>query len=344
MKPGAGIDRIKDRLVALQTGTRIRTKKCEDLCDIVSKAADPHATWTEIVAELETLVDYSGGEQTSRSLRNVPVLTQRGFTAGELEETGPRLTPEEWLNLSLTELQDVPVFEYRQTAGQYIQFSDASAGQQATALLRVLLNQTGPPLLIDQPEEDLDNQVILEIVQEIWKAKKKRQILFSSHNPTSSSTATRTCLSAATTERPAMIPAAYRASPGRSTSTRSRGRSRWSWRGDGMLFASEKRSMASDPNPPPYHGWPGDPQKMPFAFARGGKWGKICVTSVSDAFSDSQPPVARCTAVPSPGPTPPARQRLFRPSRNASRCPGCSGPLLASALFENGSRGRRPSP
>jgi chromosome segregation protein len=85
--------------------------------------------------------------------------------------------------LSLTELDDVPIFEYRQAHGHYIQFSDASAGQQATALLRVLLNQAGPPLLIDQPEEDLDNQVILEIVQEIWKAKTRRQIIFSSHNP-----------------------------------------------------------------------------------------------------------------------------------------------------------------
>src|SRR5260370_987685 len=93
------------------------------------------------------------------------------------------MAPEERIELSLTELEDIPVFEYRQAIGQYIQFADASAGQQATALLRVLLNQTGPPLIIDQPEEDLDNQVTLEIVQLIWKAKTGRQIIFSSHIP-----------------------------------------------------------------------------------------------------------------------------------------------------------------
>ena len=45
-----------------------------------------------------------------------------------------------------------------------------------------LLNQEGPPLLIDQPEDDLDNQIVLRVVEEIWKAKKRRQLIFSSHN------------------------------------------------------------------------------------------------------------------------------------------------------------------
>jgi hypothetical protein len=45
-----------------------------------------------------------------------------------------------------------------------------------------LLNQLGPPLLIDQPEEDLDNPVMQEIVEQLWKAKQKRQIIFVSHN------------------------------------------------------------------------------------------------------------------------------------------------------------------
>jgi type III restriction enzyme len=46
----------------------------------------------------------------------------------------------------------------------------------------VLLKQEGPPLIIDQPEEDLDNQVILDIVDDIWAAKNRRQVLISSHN------------------------------------------------------------------------------------------------------------------------------------------------------------------
>ena len=46
----------------------------------------------------------------------------------------------------------------------------------------VLLNQDGPPLVIDQPEDDLDNYVIKDIVEQVWLAKTKRQLIFSSHN------------------------------------------------------------------------------------------------------------------------------------------------------------------
>src|SRR5262249_5852211 len=150
---GAGVAKIKDRLMSLLSGTRIRTQKAEALCETISKSADPLATWTEVVAELEKLVDYSGGETDEPKVRSVPLLTAAGFTDNDLDRLAPRMTPEEWLELSLTELEDIPVFEYQQSPGQYIQFADASAGQQATALLRVLFNQTGPPLLIDQPEE-----------------------------------------------------------------------------------------------------------------------------------------------------------------------------------------------
>lgn len=45
-----------------------------------------------------------------------------------------------------------------------------------------ILNQEGEPLLIDQPEDDIDSNAINEIVKLIWKCKKNRQIIFTSHN------------------------------------------------------------------------------------------------------------------------------------------------------------------
>jgi type III restriction enzyme len=94
------------------------------------------------------------------------------------------LTPDNWLNIATTEIEFNPEFKYTTNTqmGDVIQFSDASAGQQATALLTVLLNQPGAPLLIDQPEDDIDNRVIEEIIRNIWEAKKKRQLIFTSHN------------------------------------------------------------------------------------------------------------------------------------------------------------------
>ncbi len=74
------------------------------------------------------------------------------------------------------------MFEYQAREAEYIPFADASAGQQATALLAALLNQDGPPLIIDQPEDDLDNQVMLRVVEQIVRAKGHRQLIFASHN------------------------------------------------------------------------------------------------------------------------------------------------------------------
>lgn len=104
------------------------------------------------------------------------------LSAGDFDRLAEHLKPEDWLVLCLTPIASRPVYQFRTREGEYIPFNNASAGQQATALLTTLLNQAGPPLIIDQPEEDLDNPVMIEIVEQIWSAKRLRQIIFASHN------------------------------------------------------------------------------------------------------------------------------------------------------------------
>jgi chromosome segregation protein len=104
------------------------------------------------------------------------------MSKADTERIARTLTQSEWLRLSLVWPQDEPVFEYRSKENEYIPFANASAGQQATALLSTLLNSEGPPLIIDQPEEDLDNNIIQDVVEQIWTAKHKRQMIFASHN------------------------------------------------------------------------------------------------------------------------------------------------------------------
>lgn len=61
--------------------------------------------------------------------------------------------------------------------------SELSKGQRATALLMLLLGASNSPLLIDQPEDDLDNRfVFTEIVKKLRSLKGKRQIIASTHN------------------------------------------------------------------------------------------------------------------------------------------------------------------
>jgi energy-coupling factor transporter ATP-binding protein EcfA2 len=58
-----------------------------------------------------------------------------------------------------------------------------STGQKATALLLLLMHRGDGPLVIDQPEDDLDNRFIYEdIVPRLRGTKGKRQVIFSSHN------------------------------------------------------------------------------------------------------------------------------------------------------------------
>jgi len=45
------------------------------------------------------------------------------------------------------------------------------------------LSRSAGTLIIEQPEDDLDNRVIMQIVNLIRKSKDRRQLLFTTHNP-----------------------------------------------------------------------------------------------------------------------------------------------------------------
>lgn len=60
---------------------------------------------------------------------------------------------------------------------------ELSTGQKATAVLLLLLLESDAPLIVDQPEDDLDNRFITEgVVPRMREAKQRRQFLFSTHN------------------------------------------------------------------------------------------------------------------------------------------------------------------
>ena len=61
--------------------------------------------------------------------------------------------------------------------------SDLSRGQKCTALLPILLARRDTPLIIDQPEDNLDNHFIFEtVVNAVQRLKKRRQMIFITHN------------------------------------------------------------------------------------------------------------------------------------------------------------------
>lgn len=65
-----------------------------------------------------------------------------------------------------------------------IDINEGSPGQRSAAILAFILSQGTAPLIIDQPEDDLDNSLIINlIVENIRNIKSNRQIIIVTHNP-----------------------------------------------------------------------------------------------------------------------------------------------------------------
>ncbi len=68
--------------------------------------------------------------------------------------------------------------------GKFDDLEKGSAGQKAAAILAFLLSYGNEPLIIDQPEDDLDNALISDlIVTQIQENKNNRQLIIVTHNP-----------------------------------------------------------------------------------------------------------------------------------------------------------------
>jgi len=66
---------------------------------------------------------------------------------------------------------------------QWQTLEDLSTGQKATAVLLLLLLEANAPLVVDQPEDDLDNRFITDgVVPRMKEEKRRRQFIFATHN------------------------------------------------------------------------------------------------------------------------------------------------------------------
>lgn len=175
-------DSLMRKIKVAFAGMNIKEEKIEKICQRLLKASEPLTEWNSVLSELETLALHS--IEGPNEMPNTPLLNKCGFIETERTRIATLFDPTKWIEISVAELEFNPQFLYctNKEKNEYIGFSDASAGQQATALLTVLLNQQGAPLIIDQPEDDVDSKMIKDIVEQIWKAKNKRQLIFASHN------------------------------------------------------------------------------------------------------------------------------------------------------------------
>lgn len=179
---GKGIESLSMTLRSILAGSNIRKEKTESICSFVSTSANPINEWQELLNEFERLAIFDIENDSSESFPSTPKLVSIGLAPNDLRKMSEKININNFIDMYLIQLQDTPIFEYKTREGEYIEFTDASAGQQATSLIYVLLNQEGPTLIIDQPEDDLDNQMVSEIAELVCKSKRKRQLIFTSHN------------------------------------------------------------------------------------------------------------------------------------------------------------------
>lgn len=94
------------------------------------------------------------------------------------------LADQEFLyGLEAVELGDQPLIELKDGDG-YKDTSSLSTGQKCTTILPILLLDSDNPLIIDQPEDNLDNRFIFEnVVKSLRRVKQHRQLILVTHNP-----------------------------------------------------------------------------------------------------------------------------------------------------------------
>lgn len=87
-------------------------------------------------------------------------------------------------SIMFTELHDQVLVELKVGDDAYKPMQELSVGSKCTAILSVALVEGSCPLIVDQPEDALDNPFVFDqIVKTVRRNKEVRQFLFATHNP-----------------------------------------------------------------------------------------------------------------------------------------------------------------
>lgn len=143
-------------------------------------------------SDFETIIEFIKIGNTSKKIQELVNMFRDISNNGEnsLQLTGRFLKiieklekhKIESLNILLPEDEVVMSYKASETAN-FKPLSNASAGQKTSAILTLILSTGDSPLILDQPEDDLDNALIYSlIVDGIIKSKNNRQIIIVTHN------------------------------------------------------------------------------------------------------------------------------------------------------------------
>ncbi len=85
---------------------------------------------------------------------------------------------------NLLELDELDIEDYPRILLDGRPIEELSPGQRCSALIPIILVEGRNPLVIDQPEDNLDNKLVFDLVVDIMRGlKEQRQIIVATHNP-----------------------------------------------------------------------------------------------------------------------------------------------------------------
>ncbi|MEZ6140785.1 MAG: AAA family ATPase [Zavarzinella sp.] len=163
--------------------------KCLSLIENILKSDEEYG-WSQICDKMLDVYKHkmlSGenmepGEHIITIIKESFAFSGSELTPSQLAGIYAKIDDAKISNMLTSTPEDYIMFEYNDR-GSFIPFKQASEGQQAAALLNLLLRQEAGTLIIDQPEDDLDNKVIMSIVKLLQTTKRTRQIFLATHNP-----------------------------------------------------------------------------------------------------------------------------------------------------------------
>ena len=137
--------------------------------------------YPSMIAEHYTPIEFTAAIKSV----NISSLINAGFEQDEAIDIISHFNDkhEDIMELEACDCSDLPKI-YFDVQGEKKQIQDLSPGQRCTALFPIILLETDMPLIIDQPEDNLDNQFIFDLVVNTMRSLKEfRQIIVATHNP-----------------------------------------------------------------------------------------------------------------------------------------------------------------
>lgn len=164
LKQGTQTKAYSEKIESLLEGSRIRDRP--KLCSQLAAAIPP--------ADFISLIEAEDAGRLAAVLERDP---------GQMMRLVSHLGSSDDLYSLEGELPDDELEITMFVDGAHQSVSEMSKGQKATAILPLLLRSADYPLVLDQPEDDLDNRFIYRtLVERVRALKQERQLIFVTHN------------------------------------------------------------------------------------------------------------------------------------------------------------------